>query len=119
MWKPVTIKPNDQSLCGKFVSQFDDEEDSVKILFVGETRFFARCYNKKECSFDMKISWRIWEEPKPKKLMAPAFGMDPSIDMVSVVGLFTSENHAKSVLEDDFISWPAIPNADGHYEVPE
>jgi hypothetical protein len=56
-------------------------------------------------------------EPKKPKLMAPCLFMDGNLIRVSSF-LFENETEVKKVYVD-FISWPAVPNADGMFEVSE
>jgi len=59
-----------------------------------------------------------WEEPKEAKLMAPALAYYDDHFMVSN-GLYSSEMQARNVLREMFRAWPAVPNADGMFEVAE
>lgn len=63
--------------------------------------------------------WLPYEEPKPKVLKAPAF-IHFGKDGIQISGLiYGSEQEAMKSHPDNFHSWPAIPNAQGFYEVPE
>jgi hypothetical protein len=64
----------------------------------------------------LKDDWEIREEPKPPKLLAPALLSDIGHVEMSCY-LYASEQEARDTLGDSFISWPAIPNKDGMYEV--
>jgi len=120
MWKPVTIKPNDQSLCGRRIRSvcLDERAD---ILYVGATSFFVlELKTNQESAWDFTcFDFEIWEEPKPKKLLAPAF-VRSGCDGFSVTGkLHSSFEEAKTFWGEALHSWPATINVNGYYEVPE
>jgi hypothetical protein len=61
-----------------------------------------------------------WTEPKPPKLLAPALAKwheRTRIELTLV--LYESEEAARKDIGNFFIAWPAIPNKDGMYEVPQ
>lgn len=62
--------------------------------------------------------WEIVEEPKPPKLMAPAFFKCGTGVYVSGI-LFSSTEDAIDRVIGDLIAWPAIPDANGFYSVPQ
>ena len=63
-------------------------------------------------------------EPVKPKLLAPAFFKMYNKDMTDKIisdssSLFSSAEEARLFHGHDFVSWPAIPNAQGYYEVGE
>ena len=57
--------------------------------------------------------------PKAKKKMWPALCLN-SFGYWVTDKVFPDEKQAKYILgTNDFVSWPAVPNADGSFEVPE
>lgn len=78
-----------------------------------EDAVYSRC-NRAGCSI-VKLVGQM-PEPKKPRLMAPAMML--VCHQVSVsVAIFSSEKEARDTLKDLFFSWPAVPNADGYYEV--
>jgi hypothetical protein len=59
-----------------------------------------------------------WQEPKTPKLMAPAILKTCEEFSVSL-NLYSSEKEAREYYHDALVSWPAVPNKDGFYEVME
>jgi len=59
-----------------------------------------------------------WEEPKKPKLMAHAIRKQCGMYSLST-NMYDSEKAARDILLGTFHSWPAVPNADGMYEVKE
>jgi hypothetical protein len=60
-----------------------------------------------------------WEEPKIPKMLAYAIRMTGTrLGYMLSSSLYDSEDSARKALEGMFVSWPAIPNKDGMYEVP-
>jgi hypothetical protein len=57
-------------------------------------------------------------EPKKPKMMAPALAYFCGQHQVSS-NLYSSEMQARNELRELFVSWPAVPNKDGFYEVME
>jgi hypothetical protein len=72
------------------------------------------------CNFELQYfltdDWEVEPEPKKPKLLAPALLSDIGHVEMSCY-LYASEQEARDTLGDSFISWPAIPNKDGMYEV--
>ena len=66
----------------------------------------------------MAEDWEVIEEPKPPKLMAPAFFKCGTGVYVSGI-LFSSTEDAIDRVIGDLIAWPAIPDANGFYSVPQ
>ncbi len=68
-----------------------------------------------------RSAWLYWEPPKETVKMCPCFYKVPIFfpDKVFISnGLYANEKEAKKELGKGFISWPAIPNPDGSYDVP-
>lgn len=129
MWKPITIKPGDQSLCG-YELKVKEIEAPIKywtVLNVGVSKVFMRDRTGYEDAFPIcEQDWLIWEPPPTKNLVAPALVREvyhvQSNQTVQVAlghTLFSSEKEARRYHRDHFISWPALPNKDGFYEVEE
>ena len=99
----------------------------VRYAIVGETGIVLACtacesaaltsmYFAQGCT----IVKMVGEIPKPKKpkLMAPCLHMCG--DRIGISGgLLESEQEAKAIWKDQFVSWPAVANAEGFYEVME
>jgi len=66
------------------------------------------------------VEFELYEKPKKPKLSAPAFvkGFNSSHWLLTEA-LYTSLEEAKIDCVLDVVIWPAIPNKDGYYEVPE
>ena len=60
-----------------------------------------------------------WTEPKKPRLMAPCLHYTITKLVVTSSRLYESEEEAKRHYENYFISWPAVVNADGMFEVSE
>lgn len=67
----------------------------------------------------MDTDWTIVEEPKPPKLLAHAMCANMSGTEYLSASIFESEGEAKRHCVSAFKYWPAIPNKDGFYEVPQ
>ncbi len=94
-------------------------EAFVEVLFVGDNNFFCRWPGGSEDSLGLDSDWELYEEPKPKTLVAPAMVKDINGKRWRPT-LFFYDNldDAKSCnLECSSVIWPAIPNKDGFYEV--
>lgn len=81
-----------------------------------EKRIFWTMNNQAE---NFNSSWQFYQEPKPKKLVALALVKDTA-------GWFIPDKLYSSLemIQSDFtlsdkIVWPAVPNAQGFYEVEE
>jgi hypothetical protein len=62
--------------------------------------------------------WVVIPEKKEPKLMAPAIICEIGSKYCKLSGcLFESEAEAKECYGNTFISWPAVPNAEGFYAV--
>ena len=113
MWKRIQIKPNDQSLVGRTIRGMGS---SLVVLYVGSHKVFGKYKDGDEDIQTIYQNWEIWEEEKQKKLLAPVLlRSDKSIRLSYY--LFSSIEEAKEYYKGHFISWPAIPNKDGYYEV--
>ena len=67
----------------------------------------------------MNKTFKIQPVDQKKVLMAPAFISNGGGGIFISNHLFRSEKDAREHLEYAFVSWPAILNKDGFYEVPE
>lgn len=67
----------------------------------------------------MAEDWKVLDlDPKPPKLMAPAFfALDEGYCVSGM--LFSSEEDAQARCIGRNIKWPAIPDANGFYSVPQ
>ena len=120
--KEIEIKPNDQSWVGKKIRRaaFKDYE-YLEILYVGNDSLFCIDEDEVENSWSIDMGWRLYEQPKKKVLLAPALRVYDDGDYGICSSLYSSESQAKKdcVGATDQVIWPAIPNADGFYEVEE
>ena len=55
-------------------------------------------------------------EPKKPRLLAPALLNDVGLPELSCC-LYASEKEAREEIGTSFISWPAVPNAEGFYSL--
>jgi len=128
MWKPIKIKPNDQSLVGRIIRKDEPEAWLWRINCVGDNEIFVRVADFRESYEDLfpihdGTRWLIEEPDSPKKLVAPALYLREEgfsgrkVYLISSV-LYSSVLEAKDHLVHEFISWPAKINPDGFYEVP-
>ena len=120
MWKDIEIKPNDQNLVGRFVKERNwNPNQREQILFVGQHVILCSSpsnYNLENSYSRTLNKWQIWEEERPKKLLAPAIYAD-SEDWLLGSYLYSSYQEAKQRNPNRKIIWPAIPNKDGYYVV--
>ncbi len=93
----------------------DNETGYMKGLFMSENEAITNLNYLKSCTI-VKLVGQM-PEPKKPRLMAPAMMLVCRQVSVSST-LFSSEKEARDTLRDIFLSWPAIPNKDGMYEVP-
>lgn len=68
MWKPIQIKPGDQSLAGRKIRRKEYAvNDPLLILCVGKQKVFALdlVHGSEEYAYDFEgdWTWEIWEEP--------------------------------------------------------
>ena len=84
-------------------------------IFDGEDEVRASGYYLDTVTI-VKLTGQMPEPPKKPRLMAPALLSDIGHVEMSCY-LYASEQEARDTLGDSFISWPAIPNKDGMYEV--
>jgi len=124
----IEIKPGDQTHVGRrFVNP---SGVFVRILAVGEKKVFFQYdepFNSTESSFQIENFNRLYylvEKPKQKKLLAPALikypdGKKGFMWQLSTT-FYSSLEEVKNIYHPklEFI-WPAIPNAQGYYEVEE
>ena len=104
-------------LDGKKVRRKCWEQDSY-VHFVDD-RVFENKTGLTYGDFSNVRAWELYEEPKKAVFMAPAiFKADDGYIEVSGK-LFVSEEGAKYFYGKRLISWPALPNKEGFYEVPE
>lgn len=118
----IEIKPGDQTHVGKKVHQDTwNPGEWLKILFVGNEQVLAVNDDGHEEVYLIDEEWELYEEPKQKKLLAPAYVLYAGFKRVHPA-LFNNASEAKDFFEkmpECFLSWPAIPNAQGYYEVEE
>lgn len=118
----IEIKPGDQSWVGKkIVNPFWGKSSWHEVLAVGQERFFGRDRYGNESAYYIYDNWELYQEPKPKRLLAPALYQEIDRDgwawFVSHM-LYSSLEEAKRDLDQHSnVRWPAIPNAQGYYEV--
>ncbi len=75
-------------------------------------------YELSACSL-MADDWEVYEEPKKPRLLAPAFVKWEKSDHPELTAeLYESEEVARKEVGKYFVSWPAVANKDGFYEVP-
>lgn len=109
---------------GKRVKSSEWKNDEyVRVLAVGETRFFAEHSDLGELLFLRTCPHATWELlPDPKPLRAQAFFRDgPSHFWQLSSGLFSSTESAVNFLSEwKYVRWPALidPNT-GMYILPE
>jgi hypothetical protein len=81
-------------------------------------------YNKSNCCLANAVEWEIlgeWtikEDPKPKVKMWPAIWSQNGNCWNVTDELFASLEDAKRACDEDRCIWPAIPGADGSFEIP-
>jgi hypothetical protein len=63
--------------------------------------------------------WRLYQEPKPKKLVALALVKDTAGWFIPDKLYSSLETIQSDFTLSDKIVWPAVPNAQGFYEVEE
>lgn len=72
--------------------------------------------------FEINRDWKFYQEPKPKKLVAPALFYSNNEDERWVLSdsCFEDLETAKKYFKPTYkVVWPAVPNAQGFFEVPE
>lgn len=117
MTQKIEIKPGDQSLIGVDVVFSTGKSKKLRISAVGDKLFLAIDEEGIESPHYIETAiGTFWELYKPKPLYAPA--------VISIYDKFRaskywyhSEMEAKKDCEKQFIKWPAIPNAQGFYEI--
>lgn len=117
----IEIKPNDQSWVGKKVIRDDCVQDGRYCLvkFVGSTFVLGENRFGVEGTWAINDgSWQLYTEPKKKRMMAPAIYKERDGGRCITSSLYDSLGNAKVAWGKDVI-WPAVPNADGFYEVEE
>jgi hypothetical protein len=85
------------------------------IWFSNQWRCDGRIYCNNDTLNDLVTEWT---EPKPPKLLAPALYYTGT-EWILGRTLFESKKEAQEEHGDRQIIWPAIPNKDGMYEVPQ
>lgn len=124
MGQTFKIQPGDQSLVGKKIRTKSWKRIVfIHVKFVGDVLIVGIDQNGKEILYNFEgEEFELYEEPKKKVLMAPAIVKTPYGYAMSEY-FYSSEKEAKDDIEiktiSKFICWPAIPNKDGFYEVPE
>jgi len=89
----------------------------------GQEWFFKeKCFSTPKCWIAIGGAGQILTcpliPPKQKRKMWPALTKG-GICFEITEQIFESEQQAKDYCDHDFISWPAVPNADGSFDVPE
>jgi len=72
--------------------------------------------------FEINRDWKFYQEPKPKKLVAPALFYSDNENKRWVLSdsCFEDLETAKKYFKPTYkVVWPAVPNAQGFFEVPE
>lgn len=120
MWKPITIKPGDQSLVGKRIKDQDWEDSDAKmVLMVGNKCVFTRDETGDECIYQLG-DWLCFEPNPPKKLLAPALCQDFAGFWYIPEKLFQKKQEAENYSTVFMrVIWPAEKNNAGFYEVSE
>ena len=136
MWKPIEIKPGDQRYLGEIVVKGRLWELKTVTSPTGRLSFVSKKFaiiswpDDYEEIYDLKeddTSWFVFEPDPPKKLLAPAILQNSAGFLFVEDGLFGSKKDAEfyyhvgvyKTTHYRVISWPAIPNKDGFYEVPD
>lgn len=98
----------------------------VEVLYIypSEEKFAGRGDTGGEGNFDCDgcNAWQFYHEPKPEKLVAPALFYSDNEDKRWVLSdsCFEDLETAKKYFKPTYkVVWPAVPNAQGFYEVPE
>jgi len=118
MGKRIEIKPNDQSWVGKKITKsLWGDGRFMEILCVGDQFIFGRVETGEEITVHrLSDCWELCEEPKKVKLVAPALFLE---EYMTEWGVTTELYSFRPILRGCKVIWPAIPNKDGFYEVPE
>jgi hypothetical protein len=77
---------------------------------------------KKVYFIGAELDWEFYQEPKPKKLVAPALFYSDNENKRWVLSdsCFEDLETAKKYFKPTYkVVWPAVPNAQGFFEVPE
>lgn len=93
------------------------KEDDCKIF----GSFVGTLY-KKVYFIGAELDWEFYQEPKPKKLVAPALFYSDNENKRWVLSdsCFEDLETAKKYFKPTYkVVWPAVPNAQGFFEVPE
>jgi hypothetical protein len=93
----------------------DDDNGTVYTSFSHEKEAVASIYTSTGRSI-VKLTGQM-PEPKKPRLLAPCLYNSGKGIWVSA-SLYESEQEAKAIWKDQFVSWPAVANKDGFYEVP-
>ena len=103
-----------------YLPRWKVEDGFVTITAVGN-RLFLAVGNYGEESFELEDDWELYEEPKKTVKVWPALitnkGGGPKWGITSSV--FVSEEEARYYCGFAFVSFPAVQNPDGSYDVPE
>ena len=102
-------------------------EEAIAKMMVGK-KIKRSCWNRwmSTASTDIHVlmydvladDWEVYEEPKKPRLLAPAIYKAVGRILISCK-IFESEEAAREDLGSSFISWPAVANKDGYFEVEE
>ena len=117
-YKPFIVEGREVKVGDKLTDQV--ELDGCLDCYLTVTEIFPRIRRFRSKNLDWgwdQHKWKFYEEPKPKKLLAPAILKTNEGSFYVGGGLYSSEKEARGKAWGEVHSWPAIPNKDGFYEV--